>query len=348
MEKKLNKGRMVGGCRDLALNEDPSRLLAAFSKQCHHFGVTPTDSIVRSLMTDNVNVGKQIIVCYCEGDEAHFGPGASRALVGAVTGIGVGLPPSESGEPMIYSALTDLRIWNSNVGDEGTAALADMLRFGGKSLRLSMLELMHCRVGPVGALALGKSLSCAMNTSLTILRLDHNSSIKNEGMSALCLGLRTNSTLKDLSVQYCNLNGKEGGDAVSELLSFKRSALATLNLAGNQLGGKGLSRICDGLSKNTCLLDLNLASNGIIGSIPQDVDALKKFALLLAIHPTVVSIDLMHNNIGNEGGRGLLSYRENGRIEVMKVDPKLDASIYDTLVRNRKVGKDKKIARKKK
>ena len=32
----------------------------------------------------------------------------------------------------------------------------------------------------------------------------------------------------------------------------------------------------------------------------------------------------------------------------MKVDPKLDASIYDTLVRNRKVGKDKKIARKKK
>ena len=153
MEKKLNKGRMVGGCRDLALNEDPSRLLAAFSKQCHHFGVTPTDSIVRSLMTDNVNVGKQIIVCYCEGDEAHFGPGASRALVGAVTGIGVGLPPSESGEPMIYSALTDLRIWNSNVGDEGTAALADMLRFGGKSLRLSMLELMHCRVGPVGALA---------------------------------------------------------------------------------------------------------------------------------------------------------------------------------------------------
>ena len=85
---------------------------------------------------------------------------------------------------------------------------------------------------------------------------------------------------------------------------------------------------------------MNLASNGIIGSIPQDVDALKKFALLLAIHPTVVSIDLMHNNIGNEGGRGLLSYRENGRIEVMKVDPKLDASIYDTLVRNRKVGKD--------
>ena len=48
-----------------------------------------------------------------------------------------------------------------------------------------------------------------MNKSLVTLNLDFNSGIgSNGGIKALCIGLRTNSTLKKLSLRHCSIIGR--------------------------------------------------------------------------------------------------------------------------------------------
>ena len=50
-----------------------------------------------------------------------------------------------------------------------------------------------------GAMALGTSLSRHHNLSLLTLKLDFNASLGDEGVINLCKGVRTNSTLKQVS-----------------------------------------------------------------------------------------------------------------------------------------------------
>ncbi len=58
------------------------------------------------------------------------------------------------------------------------------------------------------------------------------------GVANLCKGLRTNMTLKQLHMQFCNIT-HEGGKHIAELLANSRSALEVVNLNGNRLGGLG-------------------------------------------------------------------------------------------------------------
>jgi hypothetical protein len=61
---------------------------------------------------------------------------------------------------------------------------------------LTHVEFMDCLVGPVGCRALGDALMLGANKSLMTLRLDNNPAIGSEGVVDMCLGLRTNKTLK--------------------------------------------------------------------------------------------------------------------------------------------------------
>ena len=106
---------------------------------------------------------------------------------------------------IMYKQLQELRVWRSNIGDDGASSLAELLRLGGAEIQLQYLELTDNNITASGAFALGRSLSCMMNRSLLTLSLDYNMSLKSEGVAALCMGLRTNSTLKKLSLQYCDI-----------------------------------------------------------------------------------------------------------------------------------------------
>ncbi len=86
------------------------------------------------------------------------------------------------------------------------------------------------------ATALGQSLSIGCNKSLLSLKLDYNPSLGSEGTAALCRGLRTNSSLKQLHLPYCDL-GSEAGAPLGEMLSYTKLQLAVLNL---QVGISGL------------------------------------------------------------------------------------------------------------
>mmetsp|Transcript_4717 Transcript_4717/g.10485 ORF Transcript_4717/g.10485 Transcript_4717/m.10485 type:complete len:227 (+) Transcript_4717:3207-3887(+) len=181
--KATVKGK--GGAKDTKDNKDdrgspgrdPAGLLSAYVKTCQSMGLTllPNDCIVSSLKnTENDNCGKQIILQPVHHDSKKsdedddystlFDAGRCRALALAISGRGHGMPSSEdNGNPTVYSLLTDLRIWKIRIGDDGAIALADMLRQGGPSLNISYLELVDCRIEVRGALALGKSLSCAVS-----------------------------------------------------------------------------------------------------------------------------------------------------------------------------------------
>lgn len=78
-------------------------------------------------------------------------------------------------------------------------------------------------------MALGQALSIGCNKSLLSLKLDYNPSLGSEGAGALCRGLRTNSTLKQLHLPYCNL-GTDAGAPLGEMLSYAKLQLAVLNL----------------------------------------------------------------------------------------------------------------------
>ena len=321
--------------------KDPAALLTSYKKICVTIGLplSTNDPVILALKGDGAGEtdkhGKQIVISAREGqaEDALLGPGRCRALALAISGRGHGLPLTESGEPIAFTLATDLRICRSRIGDDGTVAVADMLRLA--ATELNFLELMDCRIESRGAFALGRSLCCAANTTLTSLRLDHNINLKSEGLAALCQGLCTNSTLKNLSAQYCNIDA-EGAKIVVEMLSFTRSTITSLNLSGNHLGGHGLATLSSqGLPPNSSLVELLLADNGIRSSV-EDVSALKIFGEAVSTHPTLTTIDLLHNYIGDEGGRVLLpSLQDNKRVHTIKIDPKsvLDETTYNALNR---------------
>mmetsp|Transcript_4717 Transcript_4717/g.10487 ORF Transcript_4717/g.10487 Transcript_4717/m.10487 type:complete len:155 (+) Transcript_4717:3884-4348(+) len=143
-----------------------------------------------------------------------------------------------------------------------------------------------------------------MNTKLTTLNLDYNQNLKSEGIAALCRGLRTNSTIKHLSAQYCSIDS-HGTENIAEMLSFRRSSLVSINLAGNRIGGKGLAKLSQGLSQNGTLAELIIADNEIRFSA-DDLAGLEAFGNAIATHPSLAAINLVQNFIGNTGGRVLV------------------------------------------
>ena len=135
-----------------------------------------------------------------------------------------------------------------------------MLRLGGADVKLTFLELLDNNIGPRGASALGMALTYGNNLSLLTLKLDYNTTLGDEGLGNLCKGIRTNVTLRQLHVQFCNITS-QSGSALAELLANTGSGLTVLNVTGNRLGGLGLSELCKGLRTNSKLETIFLADN---------------------------------------------------------------------------------------
>lgn len=223
------------------------------------------------------------------------------------------------------------------------------MRLGGADVAISYLELLDNNIGPRGGNALGMALSFGHNLSLLTLKLDYNHTFGDDGMVNLCRGLRTNISLKQLHVQFCNLTS-ESGSAVSDLLANSRTNLEVLNLGGNRLGGKGLQMLCKGLMVNTKLLTFILSDN-MIDNLEDDVAGLSSLRdCLLNPTCTLTSVDLMYNRIGEAGATILADALgpENTRIKEFLVDLTLPMPLFEKLFRRAGGGKGKKGGKKKK
>jgi hypothetical protein len=316
---------------ELGPYSDPEILHKNYVRECAAIGIEAYSPVKDALTNvENTNRGKQILILQqSKVDGNCLGPDGCRALVNAIIA-----------QP--FTAAMDIRI-SSNIKDSGAAALGKLLTATTKKLgikppdpepmwQIEYLELMNNDIGRDGALALGRSLCVGMNRTLATLILDFNQTLRSDGLAALCKGLKTNSTLKKLSVRYCNID-ERGGKPVGEILCYKRTGLISLDLTSNRLGCSGLRDISNGLVENTTLKTLRLADISV-GQSDDDVKVLGMFAGVLVRHPTIIAIDVMHNNIGNIGGNLLLpAVTENSRITDFKVDSRMDSELFKTLFR---------------
>lgn len=315
--------------------EDPMVLLQNYQKFCKLIGLPSNMSVTKNLNDEEKYPVKQLVI---DDEYGPLGPGGSRALMTAVMGSGPGM----KGGP--YKLLESMRFWRSNVGCDGAAAIAEILRLGGAEVKISYLELLDNNIGARGCLALGTALSKGNNLSLLTLNLDYNMTIGSIGTMSLCRGLRTNKTLRKLSMQYCSID-IEAADALSDLVANSVSAIESLTLSGNRLGGAGLAKLCRGLMVNRCCATLAIADN-MIEQTDDDLAGLRALVDVIQNPDSVLtSIDLMYNRIGQPGGEILLPAMgpENEKTKQFLVDVTIPGAIFDQIFRSGgKGGKGKK------
>ena len=137
----------------------------------------------------------------------------------------------EKGIPILKS----LRILEGGLGDEGVRNLVKFLiETNNSSIR--MIEFLNCNIKPLGCEFISRIFEPSLPCSLEILTLDYNN-FGNEGLSNLVKYLPLNSTLKDLSLAYFDINEK-GVQYLGDLIT-KSPSLEKLILMGNPIKDEG-------------------------------------------------------------------------------------------------------------
>ena len=94
--------------------EDPVVFLLNYQRFSKTIGLTAHPGVVRILNDEEHYPVEQLVI----DDELDIlGPGGTRALMTSILGTGPGM----KGGP--YKLLKSLRIWKSNIGDDGAAAI---------------------------------------------------------------------------------------------------------------------------------------------------------------------------------------------------------------------------------
>jgi hypothetical protein len=315
-----------GGASGDVEGEDPAVVISGYQKFCKSVGIPVNAGVAKCLSDEEKMPITQILI---DDECGPLGPGGTRALMTAVM-----KPP--------YKLLTSLRFWRTQIGDDGASSVAELLRLGGAEIRLSYLEILDDSIGPRGCNSLGISLSMGKNLSLLTLKLDYNRGIGTQGAVNLLRGLRTNVTLKQLHLCYCNIE-KEAGEAFGDLLLNQKSSLVECNLGGNRIGGLGLMNICKGLSINTTLEKLSLSDNQI-DQTEEDISgliALKE--VLIGDSSALTSVNLLYNLIGEAGAKELVPVaEENKKLQELLIDASVPLELFEKIYRAGGGGKGKK------
>lgn len=262
--------------------------MANYKKACKIIGEQPDEEVLKALNEANASEGKCDRLCI--GDYS-MGPAGVRALADAIQGVD---------NSKTFTQLTALRLWRTRACDDGVAALAGVLKACKEKLNIRALDLVDNNIGIRGARSLGDSLSLSGYKNLTTLNLAHNP-LRSDGIEAMCEGLRTNCSVRELILGHCEI-GPEGGKALSQLLSYPASKLAHLDLKCNVLGSEGLRWLVVSLRRNAVLTNLNLFDNNIGGFPPdeKDVEAFRALGNALAVNKTLTSLDMDLNYFGKE------------------------------------------------
>lgn len=147
-------------------------------------------------------------------------------------------------------SLTHLNLRTNGIGANGAAALAKAL--GTDQCRLTSLNLRDNSIMAVGAAALAVALKA--NPVLKDLDLSENL-IKEAGAATLAEALGSNGSLTALNLRYNGL--RSGALQVAKMLMINTS-LRSLNLAQNDIDGKGVRAVAKALSENINLTSLDL------------------------------------------------------------------------------------------
>ncbi|WP_051908367.1 hypothetical protein [Candidatus Odyssella acanthamoebae] len=190
------------------------------------------------------------------------------------------------------TTLTSLGLEGNKISEPGVVALGEALKV---NTTLTSLDLGDNEIGDPGAVALGEGLKT--NTTLTSLDLMGNK-VSDSGAVALGEALKTNTTLTSLDLMG-NKVSDSGAVALGEALKTN-TTLTSLNLRGNWIYKSGVVALGEALKVNTTLTSLGLG-DGIYESQWFSED----FIRLLRNEPTLTSLDLSGDGIGDSGGVAL-------------------------------------------
>jgi len=337
MGKKKGKGK---GKKAGPVGPDGETLVENYKKACKMIGEEPSIEFMSIL--DAMIAEGEIISQICAAD-LPLGPAGVRCVAAALMGE---MPGMEGG---MYFNLTNLHLWRCGAKDDGTIAIAKLLKNQEKDFKVGVLDLMDNGIGLRGMTALGKSLADGGNLSLLTLNLNINH-FEPAAVSALADGLRSNRTLKKLSLEYCGLSPATG-PILAGLLASPTCGLTKLLLRGNHLRCDGLKFISLALRKNKILQELDLEDNEIGWFPPKEKDV--KVLATLATHLTEnTSLTTLNLNMNPLSEIGADAFKEgvagNKTITALSVDIALPEVVFDALYRAGGGKKGKKGKKKKK
>ncbi|KAF0683849.1 Aste57867_24124 [Aphanomyces stellatus] len=310
-------------------------VVASYTKMCRAIGVPINAHMSDMIKGKGEEADEKLAQVMIDEDFGALGNGGIRAMACAFLGT---VPHSNTGP---YMHLANVRVWNNPIGDEGASAIASLLCEGNNLVNILYVELMDCDIGPEGCTMLADALKAEKKAPLQALKLNCNSKIGDDGVAALCQGLFTNTTIKQLHLEFCKITSA-GTIVLAQLLSMAKSGLQSLSLQGNLLGDEGLLHLSKGLKRSHSLVKLNLSDNGI----RKDVAALTAFRDAIVACKTLTSVKFSFNLIDIEGADILLPALESddgARLKCFEVDPSLPPEVFKKLNRGEKAdGKKKK------
>jgi len=242
----------------------------------------------------------------------------------------------EKGIPILKS----LRILEGGLGDEGVRNLVKFLiETNNSSIR--MIEFLNCNIKSLGCEFISRIFEPSLPCSLEILTLDYNN-FGNEGLSNLVKYLPLNSTLKDLSLAYCDINEK-GVQYLGDLIT-KSPSLEKLILMGNPIKDEGVSDLCSFLQVNNNIEEVNI--NNVEFGLSENT--INKLIYLVENNKNIVIYQCKFNFITVKNFESIVNTLKdpnNKHIYQFNVDEKYPKELFDDYfkaLKGRKYKKNKK------
>lgn len=189
-------------------------------------------------------------------------------------------------------SIVTLGLGYNSIGDNGAKVLANSLK---NNFKLKTIGLYDNELGDIGVSAFGELF--LSNNTIETINLSKNF-FKYAGLKSLIKGLKFNTGLKVIGMEFCNIYD-EGAYLIKELL-IENSCLKGINLSNNYISDLGFISICEGLNINSQLTVLSLRRNNI-----SDVGATFFSQTLKTSNKMLECAYLHENNIGNEGALNL-------------------------------------------
>ena len=156
---------------------------------------------------------------------------------------------------VLQDNLTTLDLFSRTVGDEELIALSKRPNSPLKALYIGG-KLITDR----GASEFAQHCLANEECNLTQLYIQ-DSRIGDEGVAAIAEALKTNRSLRVLSLTFSGITAR-GANALRNMIQ-ENDTLQRLNLSGNNIGDEGLAALLKGLQNSTTLTALNLVGTGI-------------------------------------------------------------------------------------
>lgn len=259
--------------RRLKPYEKVQNFLEAYKRNCQIFDVPQLDNIKQLYEPIIEKHGRRLPPLLQFADE-EIDPCALRPLIETY----------QQADDTYNIKIRFLSFLNTNLGDNGMHVLAYALI---PPLEVAGIAVHSNNIGPSGCRGFARGM--VQSEFLSVLELDFNPGIGDEGVKGLCHYGHCKA-LNKLSLRFCDI-GDEGAAALGKWIALDTCKIKEILLNGNRIGPKGAAAIGENLGKNKSIVRLDLADN-LFGF---DKDC------LMAIHdgikgcPTIQGINMLNH-----------------------------------------------------